>query len=233
MRLLRAIAGVLVCLVLLMPIANKLYGWLALPVLKMLPAGGQMIATDPISPFLTPLKLALMSALVLAAPWVLYQLWAFVAPGLYHKEKRLAVPLLVSSTALFYIGCAFAYFLVLPAVFKFTNAVAPEGVAVMTDIGKYLDFVIVTFIAFGVAFEVPVAVVILVALGWVSIAQLREARSYVIVGAFVIAAIMTPPDAVSMLMMAIPMCLLYEIGIIAAAWVRTGKTDASDASSLN
>ena len=230
-RLLRAIVGVLVCLVLLMPIANKLYGWLALPVLKMLPVGGQMIATDPISPFLTPLKLALMSALVMAAPWVLYQLWAFVAPGLYHKEKRLAVPLLVSATALFYIGCAFAYFLVLPAVFKFTNAVAPEGVAVMTDIGKYLDFVIVTFIAFGVAFEVPVAVVILVALGWVSIAQLREARSYVIVGAFVVAAVMTPPDAVSMLMMAIPMCLLYEIGIIAAAWIRTGKADASDANS--
>ena len=230
-RLLRAIVGVLVCLLLLMPIANKLYGWLALPVLKMLPVGGQMIATDPISPFLTPLKLALMSALVMAAPWVLFQLWAFVAPGLYHKEKRLAVPLLVSATALFYIGCAFAYFLVLPAVFKFTNAVAPEGVAVMTDIGKYLDFVIVTFIAFGVAFEVPVAVVILVALGWVSIAQLREARSYVIVGAFVVAAVMTPPDAVSMLMMAIPMCLLYEIGIIAAAWVRTGKADASNANS--
>ena len=228
-RLLRAIVGVLICLVLLLPIANKLYGWLALPVLKMLPVGGQMIATDPISPFLTPLKLALMSALVMAAPWVLYQLWAFVAPGLYHKEKRLAVPLLVSATALFYIGCAFAYFLVLPAVFKFTNAVAPEGVAVMTDIGKYLDFVIVTFIAFGVAFEVPVAVVILVALGWVTIPQLREARSYVIVGAFVVAAVMTPPDAVSMLMMAIPMCLLYEIGIIAAAWIRTGKTDASDA----
>ncbi len=228
-RLLRAIVGVLFCLVLLLPIANKLYGWLALPVLKMLPVGGQMIATDPISPFLTPLKLALMSALVMAAPWVLYQLWAFVAPGLYHKEKRLAVPLLVSATALFYIGCAFAYFLVLPAVFKFTNAVAPEGVAVMTDIGKYLDFVIVTFIAFGVAFEVPVAVVILVALGWVTIPQLREARSYVIVGAFVVAAVMTPPDAVSMLMMAIPMCLLYEIGIIAAAWIRTGKTDASDA----
>ena len=230
-RLLRAIVGVLVCLLLLMPIANKLYGWLALPVLKMLPAGGQMIATDPISPFLTPLKLALMSALVMAAPWVLYQLWAFVAPGLYHREKRLAVPLLVSATALFYIGCAFAYFLVLPAVFKFTNAVAPEGVAVMTDIGKYLDFVIVTFIAFGVAFEVPVAVVILVALGWVTIAQLREARSYVIVGAFAIAAVMTPPDAVSMLMMAIPMCLLYEIGIIAAALVRTDKADASDANS--
>jgi sec-independent protein translocase protein TatC len=222
-RLMRAILGVLACVLLLLPIANRLYGWLALPVLKMLPAGGQMIATDPISPFLTPMKLAFVSGLVVAAPWVLYQLWAFVAPGLYKNEKRLAVPLLVSATALFYVGCAFAYFLVLPAVFKFTNAVAPKGVAVMTDIGKYLDFVIVTFIAFGVAFEVPVAVVILVALGWVSVAQLKEARSYVIVGAFVVAAVMTPPDAVSMLMMAIPMCLLYELGILTAAWIGISK----------
>jgi sec-independent protein translocase protein TatC len=219
-RLLRAIVGVLVCILLLLPIANKLYGWLALPVLKMLPAGGQMIATDPISPFMTPLKLASITGLVIAAPWVLYQLWAFVAPGLYHKEKRLAVPLLVSATALFYVGCAFAYFLVLPAVFKFTNAVAPKGVAVMTDIGKYLDFVIVTFIAFGVAFEVPVAVVILVALGWVTTAQLKEARGYVVVGVSIISAVITPPDPLSMLLMAVPMCLLYELGIVAARWVR-------------
>jgi sec-independent protein translocase protein TatC len=223
-RLLRAIFGVLACVLLLLPVSNKLYGWLAIPVLRMLPQGGQMIATDPISPFLTPMKLAFVLALVISAPWILYQLWAFVAPGLYKNERRLAVPLLVSSTALFYTGCAFAYFLVLPAVFKFTTAVAPDGVAVMTDISKYLDFVIVIFIAFGVAFEVPVAVVILVALGWVNVAQLKEARSYVIVGTFVIAAFMTPPDAVSMLMMAIPMCLLYEIGIISARWVRSDQT---------
>lgn len=223
-RLLRAIFGVLACVLLLLPVSNKLYGWLAIPVLKMLPQGGQMIATDPISPFLTPMKLAFVLALVISAPWILYQLWAFVAPGLYKNERRLAVPLLVSSTALFYLGCAFAYFLVLPAVFKFTTAVAPDGVAVMTDISKYLDFVIVIFIAFGVAFEVPVAVVILVALGWVNVQQLKEARSYVIVATFVIAAFMTPPDAVSMLMMAIPMCLLYELGIISARWVRTDQT---------
>lgn len=223
-RLLRAIFGVLACVLLLLPVSNKLYGWLAIPVLKMLPQGGQMIATDPISPFLTPMKLAFVLALVISAPWILYQLWAFVAPGLYKNERRLAIPLLVSSTALFYLGCAFAYFLVLPAVFKFTTAVAPDGVAVMTDISKYLDFVIVIFIAFGVAFEVPVAVVILVALGWVSVQQLKEARSYVIVATFVIAAFMTPPDAVSMLMMAIPMCLLYELGIISARWVRTDQT---------
>jgi sec-independent protein translocase protein TatC len=230
-RLLRAVMGVLGCMVLLLPISNKLYGWLAIPVLKMLPAGGQMIATDPISPFLTPVKLAFVCALVVAAPWVLFQAWAFVAPGLYKKEKRLAVPLLVSATLLFYVGCAFAYFVVLPAVFKFTNAVAPVGVAVMTDISKYLDFVIVTFIAFGAAFEVPVAVVILVALGWVNVAQLREARGYVVVGAFVVSAFITPPDAVSMLLMAIPMCLLYELGIIAAKWVRPIEARSSLSSS--
>jgi sec-independent protein translocase protein TatC len=218
-RLLRAILGVFACVLLLLPISNRLYGWLALPVLKMLPVGGQMIATDPISPFLTPLKLAFVLGLVMAAPWVLYQIWAFVAPGLYKNERRLAVPLLVSATGLFYTGCAFAYFLVLPAVFKFTNAVAPEGVAVMTDISKYLDFVIVIFVAFGVAFEVPVAVVILVALGWVNVAQLKQARGYVVVGAFVVAAFMTPPDAISQLMMAVPMCLLYEIGILASRTV--------------
>jgi sec-independent protein translocase protein TatC len=215
-RLLRAIVGVLICTLGLIPFGNKLFGLLALPVLKMLPFGGKMIATDPISPFFTPLKLSFVTGLVLAAPWVLYQLWAFVAPGLYQREKKLAVPILVSATLLFYTGCAFAYFLVLPAVFKFTSAVATQGVAVMPDISKYLDFVIVTFIAFGVTFEVPVAVVILVLLGWVSVAQLREARAYVTVAAFGVAAVMTPPDAISMLMMAIPMCLLYELGILAA-----------------
>jgi sec-independent protein translocase protein TatC len=216
-RLLRAVVGVLICTLGLIPFGNKLFGLLALPVLKMLPFGGQMIATDPISPFFTPLKLSFVTGLVLAAPWVLFQLWAFVAPGLYQREKKLAVPILVSATLLFYTGCAFAYFLVLPAVFKFTSAVATQGVAVMPDISKYLDFVIVTFIAFGVTFEVPVAVVILVLLGWVSVAQLREARAYVTVAAFGVAAVMTPPDAISMLMMAIPMCLLYELGILAAS----------------
>jgi sec-independent protein translocase protein TatC len=219
-RLLRAVLGVLVCVGLLLPFANKLYGWLALPVLKMLPAGGQMIATDPISPFVTPLKLALLAGLVIAMPWVLYQAWGFVAPGLYKHEKKLAVPILVSATLLFYVGCAFAYFLVLPAVFKFTSAIAPEGVAVMTDISKYLDFTIVIFLAFGLTFEVPVAVLILVVLGWVNVQQLREARPYVIVGAFAIAAVMTPPDAISMLMMGIPMCLLYELGILVSSGYR-------------
>jgi sec-independent protein translocase protein TatC len=218
-RLLRAVLGVGLCVLVLLPFANKLFALMAIPVLQMLPAGANMIATEPLSPFMTPLKMALMAGLVLAAPWVLYQLWAFVAPGLYRHERKLAVPLLVSATGLFYTGCAFAYFFVLPAVFKMTNAFAPEGVTAMTDISKYLDFVVVTFIAFGVAFEVPVAVVILVLLGWVTVAQLRDARGYVVVANFGIAAVMTPPDAISMLLMAIPMCLLYELGILCSVWI--------------
>ena len=222
-RLLHGVLGFGVCLLALLPFGNKLYAWLAMPLLKMLPAGGQMIATDPISPFFTPLKLSAVAALLVSAPWLIYQGWGFVAPGLYKNEKRLAVPILVSATALFYVGCAFAYFLVLPTVFKFTTAVAPEGVAVMTDISKYLDFVLVIFIAFGATFEVPVATVILVVLGWVTVPQLREARAYVVVGAFVIAAVLTPPDVISQLLMAIPMCLLYEIGILTAALLTRAK----------
>ena len=156
---------------------------------------------------------------MLAMPMVIYQLWAFVAPGLYRHEKRLATPLLVSATVLFYAGCAFAYFLVLPMVFKFLTSVTPEGVTMMTDIRHYLDFVGMIFIAFGASFEIPVAVVILVALGWVSPAQLKGARPYAIVGNFVVAAMITPPDAVSMLMLAIPLCLLYEAGMLAAKLV--------------
>ena len=202
-----------------MPFGNRLYSMLADPFRSTLPEGAQMIAIDPASPFFTPLKLSFFVALIIAMPWVIYQLWAFVAPGLYKNEQRLAVPLLISSTLLFYAGCAFAYFLVLPTVFGFMQAVAPEGVAVMTDISRYLDFVLVIFLAFGVTFEVPVATVILVALGWVSIEQLKASRSYVVVAAFVIAAVLTPPDVVSQLMLAIPMCILYEIGIVAARLV--------------
>lgn len=218
-RLLKALAGVLVLTLLLLPFGNVLYGWLALPVLQALGPGGQMIATDPIAPFLTPLKLSFFTSLIIGMPWVLYQVWAFVAPGLYRNEQRLAVPLLVSATLLFYLGCAFAYAFVLPVVFAFTVAVSPDGVAVMTDITRYLDFVVVIFLAFGVAFEVPVATVIIVALGWATVEQLREARAYVIVGAFIVAAILTPPDVISQLMLAIPMSLLYELGILASAWM--------------
>ena len=216
-RLLRAAGGLLLVLLCLLPFANTLYAWLAQPLLEKLPAGGQLIATEVASPFFAPLKLAFFVAVVLAMPWLLYQAWAFVAPGLYKREKRLALPLLSSALLLFYAGCAFAFFLVLPAVFGFMAKVTPDGVAMMTDINAYLDFVLVLFLAFGLAFELPVAMLVLVLLGWVSPAQLREARGYAIVGIFVVAAIVTPPDVISQLMLAIPMCLLYEAGILAAA----------------
>jgi sec-independent protein translocase protein TatC len=225
-RLLKAVAAVLLVLLALIPFANKLYGWLALPLIRHLPQGGTMIATEVASPFLTPIKLAFFVALFIAIPFVLYQLWAFVAPGLYRQERRLAVPILFSAVLLFYIGCAFAYFLVLPAVFAFMTSVAPAGVSVMPDIGRYLDFVLVLFLAFGLCFEVPVVLVILVALGVVTPEQLSGSRRYAIVGAFVAAAILTPPDVLSQTMLAVPMCLLYEVGIIGArAVVRSGPSE--------
>lgn len=218
-RLLRGFMGLVVVLVCLLPFANKLYALLAEPLLDKLPKGGQLIATQVASPFFAPMKLAFFAALMLSMPWLLYQAWAFVAPGLYQREKKLALPLLASALSLFYAGCAFAFFLVLPMVFGFLTKVTPAGVAMMTDIGAYLDFVLVMFLAFGLAFELPVALVILALLGWVTPAQLREARGYAVVGIFIIAAIVTPPDVVSQLMLAIPMVLLYEAGILAAALV--------------
>ncbi len=214
-RLLRAVLAVLAVFLLLMPFANRLYAAIAEPMIARLPAGASMIAVDVASPFFAPIKLAFVAAITIAMPAILYQAWAFVAPGLYQHERRLALPILVAATALFYIGAAFAYFLVLPAVFTFLTAVSPEGVQVAPDISAYLNFVLVVFLAFGFSFEVPVAVVILGLLRWVSVEQLREARPYVIVGAFVVAAIITPPDVISQLMLAIPMALLYELGIIA------------------
>lgn len=232
-RLLKAVAAVLVILLALIPIANRLYAWLALPLIKHLPQGGTMIATEIASPFLTPLKLAFFVAVFIAMPFILYQLWAFVAPGLYRHEKRLALPILLSAMALFYAGCAFAYFLVLPAVFAFLTSVAPTGVAVMPDIGRYLDFVLVLFLAFGLCFEVPVVLVILVTLGVVTPAQLAGSRPYAIVGAFIVAAVLTPPDVLSQMMLALPMCALYELGIVAARILArrsaTGATDSGPA----
>ncbi|WP_024869665.1 twin-arginine translocase subunit TatC [Pseudoxanthomonas suwonensis] len=228
-RLLRGLAGLVLVLLLLLPFANRLYAWLAAPLLDKLPAGGQLIAVQVASPFFTPIKLAFFVALLFAAPWLLYQAWAFVAPGLYQREKRLAMPLLVSAVTLFYAGCAFAYFVVLPAVFGFLAAIKPEGVAMMTDINAYLDFVLVIFLAFGASFQLPVALVILVALGWVTPDQLRAGRGYAIVGIFILAAVITPPDVVSQLLLAVPMCLLYEAGIIASRMVaRRHAADATD-----
>ncbi|OOG44378.1 twin arginine-targeting protein translocase TatC [Rhodanobacter sp. C06] len=222
-RLLKATACVLLVLVALVPFANRLYSELAAPLVARLPQGAHLIATEVASPFITPLKLAFYAALFISMPVILYQLWAFVSPGLYKHEKRLARPLLGAALALFYCGCAFAYFLVLPAAFRFLTAVTPAGVEMMTDITHYLDFVMLMFFAFGLCFEVPVAVVILAATGIVDIAKLRNARRYAIVGAFAVAAIITPPDITSMIMLAIPMCLLYELGILAVRWLLPGK----------
>lgn len=223
-RLLRAVAGLVLLFVVLLPFANRLYALLAQPLLEKLPKGGQLIAVEVASPFFAPLKLAFFVALVVAMPWLLYQLWAFVAPGLYKRERKLALPLLVSALILFYIGCSFAYFIVLPAVFTFLNKVTPAGVAMMTDINAYLDFVLVIFLAFGASFELPVALVILALLGWVTPKQLREWRGYAVVAIFVLAAIITPPDVVSQLLLAVPMILLYEAGIVAASAMRPTRT---------
>ncbi len=223
-RLLKGVLAVLAVFVALLPFASRMYAQFIEPLLEKLPTGGQLIATEVASPFFTPMKLAFFVAVLVAMPVLLYQAWAFVAPGLYQNEKKLARPLLVAAVALFYIGCAFAWFLVLPTVFGFLTAVTPDGVAMMTDIGKYMDFVLVILLAFGLSFELPVAVVVLVLLGVVTPAQLREYRGYVIVGVFIVAAVITPPDVVSQLMLAIPMCLLYEMGIIAGALLRRSAT---------
>lgn len=215
-RLLRAVVAVLLVFGALFPFANRLYAMLATPLLERLPAGGSMIAIDVITPFFTPIKLAFFTAIFIAMPYLLYQAWAFVAPGLYRQEQRLALPLFLSATLLFYVGAAFAYFVVMPLVFGFLTGTVPEGVAMMTDINKYLDFVLMTFLAFGLCFEIPVAVVILVMLGVVTPESLVKHRGYVIVGAFVVAAIVTPPDAISQILLAVPMCLLYELGVFAA-----------------
>lgn len=220
-RLLRIAVVLLLVFICLFPWASDLYALLAQPLLAKLPQGGQIIATDVTTPFFVPLKVAMMTAVLIALPYILYQTWRFVAPGLYAHEKRMVVPLIVTSTLLFFCGMAFAYFAVFPVVFGFITAAAPEGVAVMTDIDKYLGFVLGMFMAFGVTFQVPVAVVLLVRTGIVSIAKLKEIRSYVIVGAFVVGAIFTPPDVVSQFMLAIPLWLLYEAGIVVAGW--TGK----------
>lgn len=215
-RLLKAAGTILLVMLVLVPFARQLYGWLSRPLLAHLPDGGSMIATDVISPFFTPLKLVFFVAVLAAMPVVLYQMWAFVSPGLYRHERRLAVPLLVSSVALFYTGVAFAYYLVLPAVFAFTTAMAPEGVTVMPDIARFLDFAVLLFLAFGFCFEVPVALIILVALGVVTPDRLVEIRPYAVIGAFVIGALLSPPDVLSMFLLAVPMYLLYEAGIVAA-----------------
>lgn len=229
-RLLRSVVALAVVFLCLFPWASDLYAILAHPLLAKLPQGGQMIATDVTTPFFVPLKVALMAAFLISLPYILYQIWCFIAPGLYEHEKRWIFPMVTASLALFFCGMAFAYFLVFPVVFGFITASAPHGVAVMTDIDKYLSFVLTMFIAFGITFQVPVAVVVLVKLGFVTVAKLKEVRRYVFVGAFVVGAIFTPPDVVSQSMLAIPLWLLYEAGIIVAGWM-VGDSKQAEAES--
>lgn len=215
-RLLYAVLAVIAVFVMLLPFANGLYAWLAEPLRETLPKGSQLVAIEVASTFFVPMKLAFFAALFIAAPFILYQIWAFVAPALYEKEKKLARPLFLAATLLFYLGCAFTFYALLPVMFAYLNSTAPPGVAMMTDIGKYLDFVLILLLAGGVSFEVPIAVLVAVLLGAVNVEQLVEWRGYVIVAIFIIAAIITPPDGLSQIMLAIPMWALYEVGILVA-----------------
>ncbi len=213
-RLLKVVIAIAICFAPCAWFADELFTIVATPLIKKMPVGTSMIATSLISPFMAPLKLSLFVALFIAMPYVLFQVWAFVAPGLYKREKRFAVPLMISSIVLFYAGVAFAYFVVFPLMFAFLTTTAPTGVQIMTDISNYLDFVLLLFFAFGIAFEMPVATVLLAATGMVRVETMTKNRGYVILGIFVIAAFLTPPDALSQTAMALPMWLLYEIGIV-------------------
>jgi sec-independent protein translocase protein TatC len=225
-RLLKAMLAVGICFVPCAIYMNQLFTFVAQPLVAKLPAGATLIATSVVAPFTVPFKLALLLALGLAMPYVLYQAWAFVAPGLYKHEKKLAVPLLVSSVLLFYLGAAFAYYLVFPVMLSFFVSTTPAGVKMMTDMASYLDFVMVLLLAFGVAFEVPVATVLLVWTGFVKLATLTKNRGFVLLGIFIVAAFLTPPDAVSQSFMAVPMYILYEIGIVMAKLLLKDKLAA-------
>lgn len=225
-RLIRSLVAIVIMFLPCFFYASELYDLVAMPMMKTLPEGSRMIATGVITPFFIPMKIALVAGFLLALPYVLYQAWAFVAPGLYSHEKRLALPLVVSSTVLFFLGMTFCYFFVFGTVFKFIATFAPKSISVAPDIEAYFNFVLGMFIAFGVTFEVPVVVVVLVMTGLVSVEKLREIRSFVIVGAFIVAAIVTPPDVVSQLLLAIPLCLLYEVGIFVARFIEKPRPAA-------
>ncbi len=225
-RLLRIVLAVVIILAILFPFANDIYEFIARPLMEKLP--GEMIATGTITPFLTPLKLSLISSIFLAMPFILYQFWAFIAPGLYQHERRMVLPLVVSSSLLFYLGMAFAFYVVFPLVFSFIVATAPEGVTVMTDMADYLDFVLTLFFAFGVAFEIPIATIILLWTGVVSRESLAKGRPYIIVGAFVIGMLLTPPDVISQVLLALPMWVLFEAGLVASRFF-IKKRDDEDA----
>ena len=229
-RLIRAVVaiGVFFVALFLYPGSGPIYDVLALPLMNALPEGSKMIATGVITPFMVPVKVTALVAFMIALPWVLYQAWAFVAPGLYEHEKKLALPLVVASTGLFFAGVAFCYFFVFGKVFAFIHDFAPKSITPAPDIEAYFSFVITMFLAFGITFEIPIVVLVLVRVGLVSIQQLRAARPYVIVGAFVIAAVVTPPDVLSQFMLAVPMCILYEAGLFLSRFIGPPKTAPQD-----
>lgn len=231
-RLLRVVLAVLLIAAALFPFANDLYILLSEPLLAHLPETSSMIATEVASPFLAPFKLTLTSAIMLAMPVLLYQVWAFIAPGLYKHEKKLLFPLMFASTVLFFLGVLFAFYVVFPVIFGFLTQAAPEGVAVMTDISSYLDFVLKLFFAFGLAFEVPIATMLMVWSGMSTRESLREKRPYVIVGAFVIGMLLTPPDIISQTLLALPVWLLFELGLFCSRWVSVRDTTESDEESV-
>jgi sec-independent protein translocase protein TatC len=226
-RVTRMVIAILVLLVVFFPFGNDIYIFVAAPLMDVMPEGTSMIATQVASPFLTPFKLALVTAVFVAMPYLLHQLWSFIAPGLYQHEKRLAVPLLASSVILFYAGASFAYFVVFPLVFAFLTSVAPEGVAVATDITAYLDFVLTLFFAFGISFEVPIATILLVLAGMTTPDKLAQKRPFVVVGAFVIGMLLTPPDVISQTLLALPIWLLFEVGIFFSRLLKR-KSKASE-----
>ena len=225
-RLIRSVVAVTLCTVVLLPFARRLYSLVSEPLVSRLPEGASMIAIDVVSPVFAPFKLTMILALLIAMPYLIYQAWSFVAPGLYQHEKRIAKPLLAAATVLFYLGCLFAYFVVMPVIFTFITRIAPDGVAVMTDISRYLDFILVMFLAFGFSFEVPVITVVLVAIGVVTPEALARARGYVVVGVFFVAMLITPPDMISQTLLALPVWALYELGIVFSRLVRPKKQEA-------
>ena len=227
-RILHSILSILVIFLPLFYFANDIYTYISEPLRAFLPEGTTMIATEVASPFLAPFKLTLVLAIFIAMPYLLHQIWSFIAPGLYSNEKRVALPILTSSIALFYTGIAFAFYIVFPLVFGFFTSVAPDGVTIMTDINRYLGFVLKLFLAFGLAFEIPIATVLLVWTGATTVESLRRKRPYVIVGCFILGMLLTPPDIISQILLAIPMWILYEFGILISKTVRTDESEDND-----
>lgn len=226
-KLLRALLALLIMFICLFPFANDIYAYVSEPLRAILPEGASMIATEVASPFLTPFKLTLMAAVFLTIPYLLYQAWSFIAPGMYRHEKRLAIPLLASSVLLFYAGTAFAYFVVFPLIFAFFTGVAPDGITIMTDINSYLNFVLKLFFAFGIAFEIPIAAILLIWTGITTPEALAKKRPYIIVGCFIFGMLLTPPDIISQSLLALPMWLLFEIGIYLGGFIKRSAAEES------